>query len=103
MLLILADEFQCKGGSVSCIPSTWKCDGEPDCLDGSDESSCENNTCSNQTQFSCGPPKNRCIYNTWVCDGDKDCPDGRDEANCTIVKPDTPKNPPDFNITVSNN
>lgn len=100
--MFTGDEFQCKGGSVSCIPSTWKCDNEQDCLDGSDELGCENNICNNQTHFSCGPPKNRCIYNTWICDGDKDCPDGEDEANCTTPKPETtPIIPTQFVPTVS--
>lgn len=62
--------------------------------DGSDESLCKENVCS-ESQFACGPPTNRCIYFTWVCDGDKDCGDGRDEANCTNTKPDIPKVPSD--------
>ena len=28
-------EFQCNNGQ--CIPSTWGCDGEEDCINGEDE------------------------------------------------------------------
>ena len=32
-------EFRCASGE--CISKTWLCDGEKDCLDGSDENLCE--------------------------------------------------------------
>lgn len=31
----LKEEFDCKVGG--CVPKGWKCDGQPDCPDGSDE------------------------------------------------------------------
>jgi len=33
------DQFQCKNGH--CIPLRWHCDADADCIDGSDEESCD--------------------------------------------------------------
>ncbi|XP_026200728.1 complement factor H-related protein 1-like [Anabas testudineus] len=33
-------QFQCKNGQ--CIPTIWRCDDDPDCLDSSDEENCQN-------------------------------------------------------------
>ncbi|MFT6400028.1 MAG: hypothetical protein ACJAYU_004798, partial [Bradymonadia bacterium] len=33
-----ADEFECFDGD--CIPSSWECDEDEDCSDGSDEFFC---------------------------------------------------------------
>lgn len=41
---VVVDEFACNGSELSCIPTTWKCDNERDCADGSDEAHC-NTTC----------------------------------------------------------
>ena len=36
------DHFKCDNGE--CVPSVWKCDGESDCSDDSDESDCGGKT-----------------------------------------------------------
>jgi hypothetical protein len=61
----------------------WKCDGDMDCLDGSDEHNCPAMTCS-PDQFTCGNKSAiQCIPTTWKCDGAVDCHDQSDEFNCT--------------------
>ncbi|CAN7984630.1 unnamed protein product, partial [Ixodes hexagonus] len=75
-----ARQFQCLKGQ--CIPLTWKCDGEKDCVDGSDESMCGKSTCP-VSQFSCS--NGHCIPSPWKCDTEDDCGDGSDEANCTFA------------------
>ena len=40
-----AQEFQCKTMS-SCIPLSWQCDNDKDCVDGSDEENCSGKICS---------------------------------------------------------
>ena len=58
----------------------YRCDGEDDCGDGSDEdihSVCKDIKCT-KDQFRCDNVK--CINHVFVCDGERDCLDGADES-----------------------
>uniref|UniRef100_A0A8C6U7I4 EGF-like domain-containing protein n=1 Tax=Neogobius melanostomus TaxID=47308 RepID=A0A8C6U7I4_9GOBI len=75
------EEFACFNGQ--CVPGRWRCDGEVECPDGSDEAE---ETCSKQTcppeKFDCGGATNKCVSLSWRCDGEKDCENGADEEDC---------------------
>ncbi|CAG0894277.1 unnamed protein product [Darwinula stevensoni] len=90
-------DFQCHDGR--CIPSSWHCDGNADCLGEEDEKNCakpKNSLCSEDHGFhkQCANGWSSCFHcpsivtfcdcvpQIWWCDGDKDCSDGSDEAAC---------------------
>ncbi|XP_076861463.1 low-density lipoprotein receptor-related protein 1-like isoform X3 [Brachyhypopomus gauderio] len=82
-------EFACKNNR--CIQDRWKCDGDNDCLDNSDEAVelCYQHTCP-ADRFKC--QNNRCIPMRWLCDGDNDCGNDEDESNITCSARTCPPN-----------
>ncbi|XP_039549254.1 MAM and LDL-receptor class A domain-containing protein 1 isoform X2 [Pimephales promelas] len=81
--------FQCLY-LFECIPLSWHCDGEVDCLDHSDEEMCVSEAPgTTPPQTGCETGEYRCMNNSCIpallhCDSVLDCPNGEDEYGCPV-------------------
>uniref|UniRef100_A0A3P8NP04 SCO-spondin n=1 Tax=Astatotilapia calliptera TaxID=8154 RepID=A0A3P8NP04_ASTCA len=73
-------EFSCATVG-QCVPQAWRCDGETDCMDGSDEQQCGAPCGSGQVPCVSG---DQCVEYQQLCDGTPHCRDTSDESidNC---------------------
>uniref|UniRef100_W5M174 Heparan sulfate proteoglycan 2 n=1 Tax=Lepisosteus oculatus TaxID=7918 RepID=W5M174_LEPOC len=84
------NEFKCQNGR--CALKLWRCDGDNDCGDNSDESYCP----TKRPDDACAPEEFMCLGNracipaSYQCDEEADCSDRSDEIGCTPPEVTTP-------------
>jgi len=93
-------EFQCR--NTRCVNEEWKCDGDDDCGDNSDEKGCPDlfrnvtsrvRPCDTSKYFQC---KNlQCLPYSYTCDNVDDCDDNSDESEIDGPLCYNPKECPD--------
>ncbi|XP_063092585.1 low-density lipoprotein receptor-related protein 8 isoform X3 [Cavia porcellus] len=76
-------QFSCRSGE--CIYLGWRCDGDHDCKDKSDEADCPVLATCREDEFQCGD--GTCVLEIKRCNQARDCPDGSDEAGCLQAAP----------------
>ncbi|XP_072306545.1 SCO-spondin [Eucyclogobius newberryi] len=80
-------EFSCVSGG-QCVPQAWRCDGEMDCVDESDERGCTALCGTGHMPCLSG---DQCVPYQHLCDGTPHCRDASDESidNCgsTVIPP----------------
>nr|XP_043901345.1 SCO-spondin [Solea senegalensis] len=69
-------EFSCATNG-QCVPQAWRCDGETDCMDGSDEQQCSAPCGPGQTPCLSG---DQCVDHQHLCDRIPHCSDASDES-----------------------
>uniref|UniRef100_A0A915IHZ3 EGF-like domain-containing protein n=1 Tax=Romanomermis culicivorax TaxID=13658 RepID=A0A915IHZ3_ROMCU len=88
------NQWRCGGNDDKCIPLLWKCDGDADCKDKSDEPSTCHKPCD-YWQFKCNNT-GRCLPLRYLCDGDNDCGDNSDESKDVCVNKNNKCTPEQF-------
>ena len=77
-------EYSCDENK-RCIRMEYLCDGEADCVDGTDEHNCLQR-CNSTQQYFCQADL-KCLPPSQICDGNIHCSDGSDEENCENLQP----------------